>query len=161
MGQVYQRRPKRMTMYAALVFSFLCLIVATRFRVLIPAYDGLVRARDLYVAERQRLDLERENTQLQAIYAYLQTPEGQELAARGKVYAVKPGERLLLVEDGTPAPPRPLTLSERLRQRLEWTGDSIVAGGRAATFVARAMLGRVDAPTSDRSPPKKAAAHQG
>ena len=152
MGQAYARHlgPRRITMRASLVIAFLAVVLATRFQALVPTYQAILRGGDLYAAECQQRELERENARLRAILDYLRTPSGQQLAARSKVAAVKPGERLIVVEEGAEPQPRPLTISERLRGGLERMGDGIVAGGHVTAYVARALCGRVDAPTSEK-----------
>lgn len=157
LGQAYTRHfgPRRIGMRASLVVAFLAVVLATRFQALVPTYQAILRAGELYVAECEQRQLERENERLRAILAYLRTPAGQELAARSKVAAVKPGERLIIVEEGAPPEPvRRLTVSERIRVRLERTGDQLVAAGHVAAYVARALAGRVDAPTSEKPPPQ-------
>ena len=153
-GQVVtrQRTPVRATLWAALVFSFLVLIVATHVKLLRPAVASVGQARDLYAAKRQRAALEAENARLRDILTYLQTPSGRDLVVRGKVYAVRPGERLILVQEtAKPAPPPPPTWAERLWQYLERQRAALAAGMRQIAFVSRAMIGQADAPTRDKA----------
>ena len=147
-----QRTPVRRTLWAALVFSFLVLVLTTHVKVFRPAWEGVVQAHQLYVAKQERVALEQENARLRDILHYLQTPAGRDLAVRGKVYAIKPGERLIVVrETAKPAPPPPPTWVERLWGTLERGRASAGAGGRLLVFIGRALVGKADAPTKDNT----------
>ncbi|NLO74395.1 MAG: hypothetical protein GX100_09860 [candidate division WS1 bacterium] len=145
------RVPLRATMWAALVFSFLVLVLTTHVKVLRPTLDSVLQARNLYYAQQREAALREQNARLKEIQEYLETPEGRDLAARGKVYALKPGERLILVEEPERSEATPLTWSGRVWEGLERTQNCLEGEARLASFVVRALLTGVNLPASDRA----------
>jgi len=120
---LYRKRP----LLCALVLAVVVLALATRGGFLSPTYHGLVLAAQLVDSRAEESALAEQNARLQDVYEFLQTPEGQELAARAEVMALKPGERLIvLAEAAQEAKQRSRTVPDLVQDYLQRLGDSVV-----------------------------------
>ena len=118
------RGPRRMTMGGAFLLAMLALALATHGKFLHPAGYGLGMAAQVVHERKEAKRLSNENTELQEIWKFLQTPEGKELAARAEVMALKPGERLIVLKEAAAkAKAKPQTIHERVQGGLEVAGD--------------------------------------
>ena len=123
----------RLGMRLALLLAILALILGTHGRFLWPTYHGLRLAGELVDARSAEQSLTATNTQMRQVRDYLQTPQGQELAARSQVMAVRPGERVVVLHEPPPEPrSAPVELAERFQAGLQRTGDALMAQVRRA-----------------------------
>ena len=134
--------PRRMTMGAALLLALVALALATHGRFLRPTGYGLSLAAQVVDARYEEARLTDANRQLQAVYDFLQTPAGRELAARAEVRALKPGERLIVLSEAArQAKQPPATLATRVQDGLQRAGDAVVADLRYAKEVFQVWSG--------------------
>ncbi len=117
----------RLSMRTALVFALLVLILATHARFLLPLFHGLSLAGDLVDAQAQEADFAAQNAKLLEVLAYLETPAGQQLAARADVFALSPGERqIVLLSEGEEGQPGAFPWSYRFQESLEAIGKVVI-----------------------------------
>lgn len=117
---------RRITPGAALVVALLILTGMTQGRFLNPTRNGMVMAWQVVQTRHKEADLEEENRKLQALYEYLQTPAGQELAARSEVMALKPGERVIVLSEAAEKAKAPDTVAKQVGDGLENAGKAFL-----------------------------------
>jgi len=102
-----------------LVVVLAALLVATQGRLLTPIGRAVCLSTELLGLRCEDQRLAEENRQLAEVAAYLKTEDGQELAARSELGAVKEGERLIICRPTpSPAPPVPARLSQFVHLNL-------------------------------------------
>ena len=112
-GSVLHRIRLRSPHRVLLVVALTALLVATQGRLLTPIGRAVCLSTELLKLRCERQRLVEENGQLAEVATYLKTEDGQELAARSELGAVKKGERLIICRPTpSPAPPVPTRLSQ-------------------------------------------------
>ena len=89
---VHLRSPGRVL----LVVALLCLFLGTQGQTINPTRRAIHLACDLLHLRSEHARIVKENDELARAVAYLRTDEGQELAARSELGAVRRGERLII-----------------------------------------------------------------
>jgi hypothetical protein len=117
---------RRVTPGAALVVALLILAGMTHGRFLDPTKNGMVMAWRVVQARHYEANLEAQNRQLQALYEYLQTPAGQELAARSEFQALKPGERVIVLSEAAEQTQAPGTVAKQVQDGLGKAGTKFL-----------------------------------
>ena len=145
--------PERMTLWVALVVAFLTLALLTHGEFLRPTQNGLYLAAQVVNARQDKAELTEQNRKLQALYEFLQTPAGKELAARSEVMALKPGERLIVLSEAAEKAKQPETLLTRTEQVCQRIGDAVVGEVRYAREVAT-VYSRVGQTPAEAAEPK-------
>ncbi len=113
--RIHLRSPYRVLLVVALV----ALLVATQGRFLTPIYRAVHLSGELLCLRSEHQRLAKENEQLAEVVTYLGTEDGQELAARSELGAVKKDERLIICRPDQPsAPPVPTRLSQLVHRNL-------------------------------------------
>lgn len=141
----YRKRP----LLCALLLAVGVLALATRGGFLAPTYHGMILAAQLVDSRSEESALADQNARLQEVYEFLRTPEGQELAARAEVMALKPGERLIVLSEAArQAKQRSRTISDVVQDHLQRLGDLVVMRLRRAkqVFLVWAGVETVGAP---------------
>ena len=127
-----------------LVVALVSLLLGTRGAILSPIGRAISLSCELLRLRSSHGRLAQENAKLDDAAAYLETDEGQELAARSELGAVRKGERLIV---STPPPPATLP-SATLSQLLQgWLTRSHEAVNRVAGYcrdLAGCLLGADD-----------------
>ena len=122
------RSPGRVLLVVALV----ALLLATHGAILSPIGRAISLSCELLRLRSTHGRLAQQNAKLADVAAYLETDEGQELAARSELGAVRKGERLIVT---TPPPPPATPPAATLSQLLHgWLRRSHEAVNRVAGY---------------------------
>ncbi len=108
------RSPARVLLVVALVSVF----VGTHGQFLDPVCRAVSLSSQLLYLRIQYQRLVQNNKRLADVAAYLETEEGQELAARSELGALKKGERLVICQPSPSTVSQSLSISQRLHRSL-------------------------------------------
>ncbi len=114
LGRVRLRSPVRVLLAVAVV----SVIVGTHGQFLDPVCRSITLSCQLLHLRVQHQRLAESNKQLADAVTYLETEDGQELAARSELGALKKGERLVICQPSRSTASRPLSISQWVYRSL-------------------------------------------
>ncbi len=114
LGRIRLRSPARVLLVVAVV----SVIVGTHGQFLDPICRAISLSCQLVHLRIEHQHLAESNKQLAEVVAYLETEDGQEIAARSELGALKKGERLIICQPRQSTASRHLTISQRVYRSL-------------------------------------------
>jgi len=138
LSRIHLRSPYRVLLVVALV----ALLAVTQGRFLTPICRAVHLSGELLCLRSEHQRLVEENEQLAEVATYLGTEDGQELAARSELGAVKEEERLIICRPNQPsAPPVPARLSQLVHRKLTRGYEVVHNAVGSATDLVGCLLG--------------------
>ena len=117
-GGLLSRIRLRSPVRVLLVVAVVSVIVGTHGQFLDPVYRAISLSGQLLHLGGEYQRLAETNEQLAEAVRYLETEDGQELAARSELGALREGERLVICQPPRPPAPRHLSISQWVYRSL-------------------------------------------